>query len=83
MINAETLLPHHRMSHVLKALLQAKLLLTRKSLTFLTLQRKASERQLLLMVSARARLRASLCGRIETAFFTAECCAAGSSSHAC
>lgn len=42
MINAKTPShpPHPRMSHVLKPLLQAKLLLTRKLSTFLTLQSK-------------------------------------------
>lgn len=80
MINAETFLPHHRMSHVLKPLLQAELLLTGKLLTFLTLQSKAFERQLLLCVymSAHACLRASPCVHTQMA-----CFAVGIGSCAC
>lgn len=59
MINAETFLPHHTISHVLKSLLQAKLLLT-KLLTFLTLQSKASERELLLIVCLYVHTRVSV-----------------------
>lgn len=56
MINAKTFLPYHRMSHVLKLLLQAKLLLTKKLLIFLTVQSQASEGRLLLRVSVRLRV---------------------------